>query len=87
MSTRKTRNKNTIAEDESSESTNTELLQTIQAEDTPVWGKSLYELLNNVIKSLEAKVSNYDHDIHMSIKTATDLAGSHSPLLNHARQL
>ena len=75
MSTRKTRNKNTTAEDDSSESTNTELLQTIQAEDTPDWGKSLYELLNNAIKSLEAKVSNYDHDIQLSIKTATDLAG------------
>ena len=75
MSTRKTRNKNTTAEDESSASTNTELLQTIQAEDTPVWGKSLYELLNNAIKALDVKVSNYDHDIQLSIKTATDLAG------------
>ena len=75
MFTRQTRNKNTTAEDESSESTNTVLLQTIQAEDTPVWGKSLYELLNNAIKALDVKVSNYDHDIQLSIKTATDLAG------------
>ena len=75
MFIRQTRNKNTTAEDESSESTNTVLLQTIQAEDTPVWGKSLYELLNNAIKALDVKVSNYDHDIQLSIKTATDLAG------------
>ena len=75
MFTRKTRNKNTTAKDESSESTNTEILQTIQAEDTPVWVKSLYELLNNTIKALDLKVSNYDHDIQLSIKTATDLAG------------
>ena len=66
--------KTTITEDESSVLDNTELLQSIQANETPVWGKSMYTLLNDAIKAFDTKLFNYDHDIKLSIQATTDLA-------------
>ena len=74
MGPKKGGRKTTVTEDESSVLDNTELLHTIQADEPPVWGKSMYTLLNDAIKALDTKLFNYDHDIKLSIQATTDLA-------------
>ena len=63
----------TVTIDESSANNNVPEQQLLP-DDTPSWGKSLYNLLNDSIQALDAKLTNFQTTFQTTIQTVTETA-------------